>query len=75
MVKTGFPLAPLILGDQTEVNFIRANMTSSDWTLFFTRPWWAAMLVLSVLSFGCSLWQCRAARSSGATEAEANPGI
>ncbi len=61
MVKTGFPLAPLILGDQIEVNFIRAIMTSADWTLFFTRPWSGAMLGLSVLSFGHSLWQRRQA--------------
>jgi len=65
MVKTGFPLAPLILGvilgDQIEVNFIRAVMTSSDWTLFFTRPWSGAMLGLSVLSFAYTLWQRRRA--------------
>lgn len=76
MVKTGFPLAPLILGvilgDQIEVNFIRAIMTSSDWTLFFTRPWSGIMLGLAVLSFGYALWQRRraglreAARSTGA---------
>lgn len=66
MVKTAFPLAPLILGvilgDQIEANFIRAIMTSSDWTLFFTRPWSGAMLALSAFSFGYSLWQRRAAR-------------
>ncbi len=75
MVKTGFPLAPLILGvilgDQIEVNFIRAIMTSSDWTLFFVRPWSGAMLVLAVLSFGYSLWQRRrAARRVAATAAK-----
>lgn len=63
MVKTGFPLAPLILGvilgDQLESNFIRAIMTSADWTLFFTRPWSGVMLLLSALSFGYSLWQRR----------------
>jgi len=63
MVKAGFPLAPLILGvilgDQIEANFIRAIMTSSDWTLFFTRPWSGAMLALSLLSFVYSLWQRR----------------
>ena len=66
MVKTAFPLAPLILGvilgDQIEANFIRAIMTSSDWTLFFTRPWSGAMLALSAFSFGYSLWQRRVAR-------------
>ncbi len=75
MVKSGFPLAPLILGvilgDQIEVNFIRAIMTSADWTLFFTRPWSGVMLALAVLSFGYSLWQRRrAACRAGAAEAE-----
>jgi putative tricarboxylic transport membrane protein len=76
MVKTGFPLAPLILGvilgDQLEANFIRAIMTSADWTLFFTRPWSGIMLALSVLSFGYSLYQRRrAARRVAATAAKA----
>ena len=63
MVKTGFPLAPLILGvilgDMIETNYIRAVMTDSDWTLFITRPWSGVMLALAVLSFGYSLWQRR----------------
>jgi len=71
MVKTGFPLAPLILGvilgDQVETNYIRAVMTDADWTLFFTRPWSGVMLALAVLSFGYSLWQRRrAAKRAGA---------
>jgi putative tricarboxylic transport membrane protein len=76
MVKTGFPLAPLILGvilgDQIETNYIRAAMTDSDWTLFFTRPWSGAMLVLSIISFVYSLWQRhRAAKRAGAKAEEA----
>ena len=76
MVKTGFPLAPLILGvilgDQIETNYIRAVMTDADWTLFFTRPWSGVMLALSVLSFGYSLWQRRraATRAGAPPEAE-----
>jgi putative tricarboxylic transport membrane protein len=71
MVKTGFPLAPIILGvilgDLIETNYIRAVMTDSDWTLFFTRPASGVMLALSVLSFGYSLWQRRrAAKRAGA---------
>jgi len=76
MVKTGFPLAPIILGvilgDQIETNYIRAVMTDSDWTLFFTRPWSGAMMALSVLSFGYSLWQRRRmAKRLGAKAEEA----
>ena len=71
MVKTGFPLAPIILGvilgDQIETNYIRAVMTDADWTLFFIRPWSGVMLALAVLSFGYSLWQRRrAAKRAGA---------
>jgi putative tricarboxylic transport membrane protein len=75
MVKTGFPLAPLILGvilgDQIETNYIRAAMTDADWTLFFTRPWSGIMLALSVLSFGYSLWQRRRAAQRAGAVAEA----
>jgi putative tricarboxylic transport membrane protein len=75
MVKTGFPLAPLILGvilgDQIETNYIRAVMTDANWTLFFARPVSGVMLVLAVLSFGYSLWQRRrAARRMAATAAK-----
>jgi putative tricarboxylic transport membrane protein len=75
MVKTGFPLAPLILGvilgDQIETNYIRAMMTDGDWRLFFTRPASGVMLALAALSFGYSLWQRhRAARRAAASEAE-----
>ena len=74
MVKTGFPLAPLILGvilgDQIETNYIRAVMTDSDWTLFFTRPWSGAMMALSVISFVYSLWQRRRALKRAGAKAE-----
>jgi putative tricarboxylic transport membrane protein len=75
MVKTGFPLAPLILGvilgDQIETNFIRAVMTDSDWTMFFTRPWSGVMLALAALSFCYSLWQRRGAAMRAAARAGA----
>ncbi|HSD52338.1 MAG TPA: tripartite tricarboxylate transporter permease [Candidatus Methylomirabilis sp.] len=65
MVKTGFPLAPLILGvilgDQLETNYIRAFMTDANWTLFFRRPVSGVMLAVALLSFGYSLWQRRRA--------------
>ncbi len=78
MAKTGFPLAPLILGvilgDMIETNYIRAVMTDSDWTLFITRPWSGVMLALAALSFGYSLWQRRrsAKRAGSPSETEAD---
>ena len=76
MVKTGFPLAPLILGvilgDQIETNYIRAVMTDSDWTLFFIRPWSGVMLVLSVVSFFYSLWQRHRVAKHPGTQTEAD---
>jgi putative tricarboxylic transport membrane protein len=63
LVKTGFPLATLILGvilgDQIEVNLVRAIMTESDPWLFLTRPISGAMLALSVISVIAALWQHR----------------
>ena len=50
MVKFGFPLAPfilgVILGDQIEINLVRAIMTDSNPWLFFTRPISGALLAL-----------------------------
>ena len=66
LVKLGFPLAPLILGlilgDQIEVNLVRALMTDSDLWLFVTRPISAFLLALSVLSVVLALWQRRRQR-------------
>jgi putative tricarboxylic transport membrane protein len=63
MVKTGFPLAPLILGvilgDQIEQNLIRAIMTDSDLTLFLTRPISGLFLAVSVASFALGIYQAR----------------
>jgi putative tricarboxylic transport membrane protein len=63
LVKLGFPLAPLILGlilgDQIEVNLVRAIMTDSDPLLFVTRPISATLLALSVASVLFALWQRR----------------
>ncbi|BBK39999.1 C4-dicarboxylate ABC transporter permease [Allostella vacuolata] len=71
LVKLGFPLAPLILGlilgDQIEVNLVRALMTDSDLWLFVTRPISAFLLALSVLSVVLALWQRRRQRR-GPTE-------
>jgi putative tricarboxylic transport membrane protein len=63
MVKTGFPLAPMvlgvILGDQIEINLIRAIMTDSNPSLFLTRPISGTLLVLAILSFILAIYQER----------------
>jgi putative tricarboxylic transport membrane protein len=74
MVRTGFPLAPMVLGvvlgDQIEANLIRAIMTDSNPWLFLTRPISGLMLVASVLSFGLALYQQRRAdRRAGVAKA------
>lgn len=63
MVKLGFPLAPfilgVILGDQIELNLIRAIMTDANPWLFFTRPISGGLLFASVASVAFALWQHR----------------
>lgn len=75
MVKLGFPLAPLILGvilgDQIEVNLVRAIMTDANPWLFLTRPISGTLITLSVASVALALWQHRRAQSRlGAAPAE-----
>ena len=76
MVKFGFPLAPfilgVILGDQIEINLIRAIMTDSDPWLFLTRPISGALLLLSVASLAFSIWQHYHQRAKMADEVEAD---
>jgi putative tricarboxylic transport membrane protein len=61
MVKVGMPLAPLILGlilgDQIELNLIRAIMTDNDPWLFFTRPISGGLLLAAALSVLLAIWQ------------------
>ncbi|MBE0620828.1 MAG: tripartite tricarboxylate transporter permease [Burkholderiales bacterium] len=61
LVKARFPLAPLILGlilgDQIEVNLLRAIMSDPNPWLFFTRPISGSLLALSVASVIFALWQ------------------
>ena len=61
LVKAGFPLAPLILGlilgDQIEINLIRAIMTDSNPWLFLTRPISGGLLVAAALSVALAIWQ------------------
>ena len=61
LVKAGFPLAPLILGlilgDQIEINLIRAIMTDSDLWLFLTRPISGGLLLAALLSVVLAIWQ------------------
>ncbi|MCK1642007.1 tripartite tricarboxylate transporter permease [Bradyrhizobium sp. 157] len=61
LVKAGFPLAPLILGlilgDQIEINLIRAIMTDDNPLLFFTRPISGGLLLCAALSVALAVWQ------------------
>lgn len=61
LVKFGFPLAPLILGlilgDQIEINLVRAIMTDSDPWLFVTRPISGGLLFAAALSIVLAIWQ------------------
>ncbi|MEW6690054.1 MAG: tripartite tricarboxylate transporter permease [Pseudomonadota bacterium] len=63
MVKLAFPLAPfilgVILGDQIEINLVRAIMTDADPWQFVLRPISGGLLAASVLSFAAALWQHR----------------
>lgn len=67
MFKAGLPLAPfilgVILGDQIEVNLIRAIMTDPDPWLFVTRPISGGLLGASVASVAFALWQHRRSQS------------
>ncbi len=70
MVKFGFPLAPfilgVILGDQIEINLIRAVMTDADPWLFVTRPISGGLLAAAVISVAAALWQHRRQRTRAA---------
>ncbi|MEO7742045.1 MAG: tripartite tricarboxylate transporter permease [Usitatibacter sp.] len=73
MVKVGLPLAPfilgVILGDQIEINLVRAIMSDSNPWLFVTRPISGLLLAASVASVVFALWQHRrAARRKAARQ-------
>jgi len=76
MVKFGFPLAPFILGvvlgDQIEINLIRAIMTDANPWLFLTRPISGTMIALSVASLAFSIWQHYRHRAKTAAQVEAD---
>ena len=61
LVKLGFPLAPLILGlilgDQIEINLVRAIMTDANPWLFLTRPISGFLLLAAALSVAFAIWQ------------------
>ena len=73
-VKLGFPLAPLILGvilgDQIEVNLVRAIMTDANPWLFLTRPISGTLIALSVASVLLALWQHQRAQARLAPPSE-----
>ena len=70
MVKCGIPLAPfilgVILGDQIEINLVRAIMTDANPWLFVTRPISGGLLAASVISVIAALWQHRRAKRRAA---------
>ncbi len=74
MVKFDIPLAPLILGvilgDQIEINLIRAIMTDANVWLFVTRPISGVLLGLSVASVVFALWQHRRHRKRNPNAAD-----
>jgi hypothetical protein len=57
----GFPLAPMILGvvlgDNAEINLIRALASDSDLTLFVTRPWSLFFLMIASFSIAFPWYQ------------------
>ena len=61
LVKAGFALAPLILGlilgDQIEINLVRAIMTDDNPWLFLTRPISGGLLLAALLSVAAAIWQ------------------
>lgn len=63
MRKTGFTLAPMILGvvlgTTAELNLARALAISDDLTLFVTRPWSLFFLILAVFSLVFPFYQRR----------------
>ena len=73
MVKFGIPLAPfilgVILGDQIEINLVRAIMTDNNPWLFLTRPISGGLLAASVISVAAALWQHRRAQRRAAIAA------
>jgi putative tricarboxylic transport membrane protein len=74
MVKFGFPLAPfilgVILGDQIEINLIRAIMTDPNPWLFLTRPISGLLIAASVASVLFALWQLRRQQRRRAQKAD-----
>jgi putative tricarboxylic transport membrane protein len=60
-MKFGFHSQPfilgVILGDQIEINLVRAIMTDANPWLFLTRPISGGLLLAAVLSVGLAIWQ------------------
>jgi len=57
----------VILGDQIEINLVRAIMTDADPWLFLTRPISGGLLAASVVSVAAALWQHRRAQRRAAS--------
>ena len=74
----GLPVAPLILGlilgDQIEINLIRAIMTDANPWLFLTRPISGGLLAAAALSVVLAVWQHYATRSASPTRTRISEG-
>jgi putative tricarboxylic transport membrane protein len=78
LVKAGFSLAPLILGlilgDQIELNLVRALMTDDNPLLFLTRPISGGLLFMAALSVVLAVWQhLKHQRRTKEAEGETDP--
>ncbi len=76
MVKAKLALAPfilgVILGDQIEINLIRAVMTDSSPWLFLTRPISGGLLAAAALSGAFAVWQHRRHQRRAGTDEDAD---
>jgi putative tricarboxylic transport membrane protein len=71
MLKYNFPrvtmVIALVLGDLAERSFHQAmQLSNNDWSIFFTRPISAVMMVLVVLSLGIPIFRFATARPPAA---------
>ena len=71
-LSAGALILGVILGDQIEINLVRAIMTDANPLLFLTRPISGVLLGLSVASVVFALWQHRRAHRARPAESSAD---